>query len=397
MIDILTNGFLKLPLPLNLNLNYCSHGCSYCFSNLNNPFRKADVSGILSQLKNYKVRNDLVSFYLREGYPVNISNNIDPFSKSNFRLFQQVGNFMLDNEIPMQILTRGGEGWREFNEAMKPSVWYVSVPYSDDKIRERLETNAPSLDERFEMVQELVKKHHVIIGINPMEESFVQYPLEIIRKYEAVGVKHFWINYLHISPKQKKNLGAKQREAIGEDILLRLNKTDPTDWWLNQAKLIIEYCEENDLILHGVTTGEFSMREQIWSDAYGENLLPTEQDFFNHLALNKKEGDLIYFKDFYDFFAPMIPNIETNISKFLFNKAVLTDKSSYKKTSLRDLLHYYWEVKGVSLGLAENYPVFSWVKQKSATKTDFMYDSDHNKVLLYHPENWNLKDYTIID
>ena len=68
----------------------------------------------------------------------------------------------------MQINTRGGYGWQEANEKIKTfMLWYVSVPYSDDEVRKLYEPAAPSLDERFEMVKEIIKKHKVMIGINP--------------------------------------------------------------------------------------------------------------------------------------------------------------------------------------------------------------------------------------
>ena len=397
MIDVLTNGLLSVPYATALSLNYCSHDCSYCYANVNNPFRKADVNGIMSQLKNYKHReNDLVSYYLREKYPVLISSNVDPFAKSNYRLFEQISDFLLSEEIPMFIATRGGYGWKEFAERSPKQVWFVSVPYSDDNIREKLEPNAPSLDERFEMVKALKHLgHEVIIGITPLEEKWTPYPLEIVRKYESIGVTTFKVSGLHLSPKQQINLSAKKRDVITEDILTRLKTGGKvnTDWTDFSILEISEYCEENELILDGIELGLPTAKDIHFIETY-DKLLPTKHDFFLWCYANKKQGDFIYFKDFFDFFAPKLPQIETNISKFLFNKAVLSDKSSYKKAPLTDLLHYLWEVKGVNIGLAD-LPVFSWAKQRTANKTDFVYDGEHNKVLIYHPEVFNLKDYTI--
>ena len=105
MIDVLTNSFLQNPVPLQLTLNYCSHACSFCFANVNNPQRKADLKGILSILKNHRNRTDIVSYYLKEKYPILISNNIDPFSKNNYKLTEQIVDILLDlesNYLPME-------------------------------------------------------------------------------------------------------------------------------------------------------------------------------------------------------------------------------------------------------------------------------------------------------
>lgn len=396
MIDILTNSLLKIPVPLNLNLDYCSHKCRYCFANLNSPKRKADLAGILSQLKNYKKRNDLISYYLRNKYPVNISNNIDPFSKSNYVNFNTIGEYLLDEGIPMQICTRGGTTWQEWAEKMETSIWYISVPYTDDNMRILLEPDAPSLDYRYEMTKEVIKKHNVIIGINPLHEKWCKNPLEIVEKYAEIGVDNFWVNGLHLSNKQKINLSNKDKEAIGDDILKQMNKkNEQSDEYLQMIVDLKFICEENDLTLNGVDYGLQNNNMQIWHDTY-DNLLPTISRFFNWCGANKKEGDFIYFDEFFNYFAPKLPDIETNTSKFIFNKANIKDKSSYKKTKLSNLLHYYWEIQGVELGLAKNYPVFSWAKKQFTNKLDFIRDSDNNKVLLYHPKTFNVKDFTII-
>lgn len=393
MIDVLTNGFLTNPIPLNLNLNYCSHNCAYCFANLNSPKRKADLSSILSSLRNYKTRNDLVSYYLREKYHVIISNNIDPFSRSNYSLFESIGNFFLQEEIPMQISTRGGNGWKEFSAKMNKSLWYVSVPYDDESLRQRLEPNAPTLSDRFEMVKDLVKKHNVIIALNPLNEQWTPEPIEIIKKYQSIGVTNFWINAIHLSAKQQTNLTENQKELIGKDLLNRLKSGKEyayTDEYIDLLIEIKEYCKSENLVLHGLEDGFKNNTLDVYKECYPK-LLPTIQDFYNSLSVEKE----ITFNDFYNFFKTLIPDIETNISKFIFNKSVIDDKSSYKKTKLSNLLHYYWQIKGVELGMAKYTGCFSWVKKDYGNKVDFKYDENHNKILKYHPQKENWNDYII--
>lgn len=395
MIDILTNSFLENPVPLNINLNYCSHGCSYCFANLNSPNRKAKLKEILSQIKNYKKRNDLVSFYMREKYPIVISNNIDPFSNSNTEIAAKLIETFTNEQIPVVIVTRGGKGWEYVSETTEKSVWNISVPYSDDKVRQHYEPKAPSIDERFEMVKQVIKKHNVVILLNPVNELFSNDHLSIIKKYHSIGVKDFFVNKLHLTPKQVSNMPKVHKEILGDDLIKSTYKKGYSDSLLDIYINIINYAKENKLNIWGIEDGLKTNSFKITKDTYS-NTLPIYQDFFNYLYDNKNDGDRITFDEFYSFFAPKLPNIDTNISKFIFNKKVLEDKSSYKKTKLTDLLHYYWQVDGIA-SLAKNYPSFSWIKQKTQTKTDFIYDNNHNKILVYHKDKANLKDYTILE
>ena len=111
---------------------------------------------------------------------------------------------------------------------------------------------------------------------------------------------------------------------------------------------------------------------------------------------NKNEGDLITFNDFFNFFEPLLPNIEkANISKYIFNKALIHDKSFYKSMNFKNILHLYWEHPKINIGLAKHYPSFSWLKEQTDKKLDFVYDSDHNKILYYNKHNFNTKENTI--
>ena len=183
MIDILTNGLLSSPVPIQYTGNYCSHNCSYCFANINNPSRKLDISKLTSQLKNYQKRNDLPSHFLREGYPLLISNNIDPFSKSNQPFVNELIFTLKDMRVPVALATRGGVGWQEIADNITSSVWYVSIPYQNDELRQKYEPNAPTIDERYELIDYVIKKgHKVLLSINPFNPEFAPNPIEIIQK-----------------------------------------------------------------------------------------------------------------------------------------------------------------------------------------------------------------------
>jgi DNA repair photolyase len=397
LIDVLTNSFLENPVPIQFTGNYCSHNCSYCFANINNPKRKLDIKVVLSQLKNYKKRNDLVSYYMREKYPILISNNIDPFSKSNQPFVNDLILQLKDLEIPVVLATRGGIGWQEIIKELPPTVFYVSIPYDSEDKKNKYEPQSPSINERWQLVKMAKEyKHQVVVAINPLNHNFATNHLSIAEKAKQLNVKSLLINKIHLSPRQQSNLTEYQKELIGEDILVQSRKSNFEDKWLDIAIELNNYTINNDMQLMGFEDGSKNKIFIEWQKCY-QNILPTKYDFFNFISETKKDNDLIYFDDFYNYFEPKLPNIETNISKFIFNKTVLENKASYKKQNLKNLLSYYWQTKGVELGLAKNYPIFSWAMKNYNTKQDFIYDNEHNKVLVYHPNNYNTKDYLIIE
>jgi DNA repair photolyase len=305
MIDILTNGLLSSPVPIQYTGNYCSHNCSYCFANINNPSRKLDISKLTSQLKNYQKRNDLPSHFLREGYPLLISNNIDPFSKSNQPFVNELIFTLKDMGVPVSLATRGGVGWQEIADNITPSVWYVSIPYQNDDLRQKYEPNAPTLNERYELIDYVIKKgHKVLLSINPFNPEFAPNPIEIIKKAQSLGVKSVIVNKLHLTPVQQSNMTAKQKEVIGEELLEQAKGKKFTAEWLSLAMDMFNYCQENELNLLGMDTGLKTNNFIEFKECYSKTL-PTVFDFMNWCYDNKNEGDLIYFDDFYNFFAPL--------------------------------------------------------------------------------------------
>ena len=395
MISPLTNSFLTNPVPLQLTLDLCSHGCIYCFSILNSPKRKADLKKILSTIKNHENRNDLVSYFLKEKYPVLISNNVDPFSKNNYKNSLVLIELLKENDIPVQLNTRGGPGWQEAHEMLPPSLWYVSVPYSDDAVRMQFEPNAPTLDERFEMVKELVKKHKVMIGINPFSRLFSDDHKQIIDKYKEIGVKYFWLNTLHLTYKQQANLTDRQKEIMTPEYLKLAATREYTSEFLEMFREMWEYAKEVGVEIVGVPSGH---SEPYFDDVYSvyPKVMPTQNDFFKWCEENKKEGDFITFSEFYDFFAARLPEIETNISSYIYNKANLEDKSYNKKMRMSNVLFPYWDSKA-GLNLAKHFPVFSFVKKQFPNKLDWMKDEHGDRVMMYHPNNYNTKDYLVLD
>lgn len=124
------------PIPLELSHNYCSNKCAYCFANLNNPNRKADVTKVANQLKKFNQSDNLTSIFLKNKAAICISNKTDPFAASNYRIAIPEIKTMIAMDIPIAYHTRGGKYFDEFykNNEIPKSLFYISICQTDDSI-----------------------------------------------------------------------------------------------------------------------------------------------------------------------------------------------------------------------------------------------------------------------
>lgn len=395
MIDILTNALLLSPIPLQYTGDYCSHKCVYCFANINNPKRKTDIAKLNSLLKNYKNRSDLTSYFMREKYPVIISNNIDPFSASNQPFVNDLIYTIKDLDIPVVLSTRGGKG-TEILKDLSPSVLYVSIPYDNDDTRQKYEPHAPSLDQRYELIDFAIKNgHKVLCSINPLNPQFAENPISIAEKVKDLGVKSILINKLHLTAPQQANMTEREKEIMGDDLLKESKAKGFTKEWLNSAINLYEFTIENNMNLIGFDSGLSQNNFIEFKECYPK-LLPTIYDWFNWCSCNKVEGDIIYFEEFYKFFSERLPNTDADLSKYIVNRYNLKDNDFYSKMDLRNILHLLWEHPKLNIGLAKHFPVFSYVKKQYTNKLDYQYDSEHNKTMIYTPLNFNTNENYII-
>jgi DNA repair photolyase len=395
MIDILTNALLLSPIPLQYTGNYCSHKCVYCFANINNPKRKTDITKLNALFKNYHKRSDIASFFLRQKYPVLISNNIDPFSKSNQPFVNNLINTLQDIDVPVVLATRGGVGI-EIMESMRPTVLYVSIPYDNDETRQKYEPSAPSIESRYQLIEYATKHgHKVIVSINPLNTTFAKKPVEIAKKAVKAGATSILINKLHLTPAQHANMTENEKNAMGQNLLDEARNKDFQDAWIQAAIKLNDYTSQNNINLIGFDNGGPQNNYQEFKDCYS-NILPTIYDWFNWCAQNKKENDLIFFDEFYTFFADKLPNMEADLSKYIVNRYNIKDNTFYKKMDIRNILHILWEHPKANIGIAKHFPVFSYVKKQYSNKLDYWFDNEHNKVMIYTPSCYNCNESVVL-
>lgn len=294
-ISVYYGEMLISPIPLELSFNFCSHRCRFCFANLNKPDRKADVKATMRLLKNFRERESFESLLLRLGYPVVVSNRVDPFAHSNYEQAVPVLATMTEIGIPVAIQTRGGRGIDDALSFLPPSVWYVSICTLDDEARKRIEPGAPTTDSRFILIEKLVSRgHRVVLGFNPAIREWQPDPTALFRRAKAAGAEGAWIEKLHFNHVQIGNLSAKDRGALTEPLIARARQRRSSVDWQYFEEARHEACEAG-LSVFSVGQPNPSDFFRPYRETYSKTF-PVLQDFVNWAWREKHEE--LYFGDF---------------------------------------------------------------------------------------------------
>ena len=217
--------FLISPAGLELSMNWCSHNCSYCFANHTKPNRKADFASIVGLLTNYQSRKSREALLLQAKVPMLISNHVDPFAGSNAQQFEPIWEICVELGVEITWQTRGAHKpqqniLKRIVEQTPKSVWYISIPMVDDQIRKQVEPNAPSIESRFELIQQLKEVGHVVVvGINPCCLDWLPDCESLLEKLKTLGVWGVWAQALYMGKFFKENMDQKSKKNIGNSIL----------------------------------------------------------------------------------------------------------------------------------------------------------------------------------
>lgn len=227
--------YLISPVPLHFGLNYCSHGCGYCFANLNNPARRADNTDLRWLLKWDKSQDQtLVGWFLSRGYPLLVSNDSDPLAASNEETFRELDGICRRKAIPLCFQTKGGKP--EMQELMldrAPTMIYITITTDREDIHAAAEPGAPSFQHRLALAREAKRRgHHVVIGINPLvPEWWDDFPRFCAILAES-GISHVWAGAMHLNYRQIANIPEKWKQRFAGLIKDAQSKSPPDSFAL---------------------------------------------------------------------------------------------------------------------------------------------------------------------
>lgn len=232
MITPYYGEFLTSPFPLELSLNYCSHKCAYCFANLNRPDRKANIGSILRLIEEAPQRISQEARLLREGFPILISNKVDPFAASNHQQAVPLIEILLSRGLPLAFQTKGGRGVDDVLSLLPgPVHFYVSISFLDDDLRRKIEPGAPPVRERLDLIERLKSRGHVVtVGVNPLVPEWLPDPAPLFAELLARGVSGVWMESLHLNNNQTRQMNPREKAALADVIPKAYKKRLPDDW-----------------------------------------------------------------------------------------------------------------------------------------------------------------------
>ena len=305
-LDVYWGEFLVSPVPLELSFNYCSHKCAYCFANLNQPNRWADVKKTMRLLADYQNRETLAALLLKQGYPVLVSNRVDPFAASNYQQSVPILLAMAEMGIPIAFQTKGGKGIDEVLRVVPKSCWYISISFWDDAKRKAIEPGAPNIQSRLDLIEQLTNAgHSVNVGVNPLVPEWLPDPIPLLDAIKMRGAKGVWIEHFHINQKQYANLSPREITALDEGILenaLRRRVDTATFDFLRYT----ETCAiERGLEVYSIGQPRKSNFFAPYRECYTKTF-PVVQDYVN-ACYDDFEQDPYLLRTFDDFCAHMLP------------------------------------------------------------------------------------------
>lgn len=375
MLSLYEGNFLISHAPLELSLNYCSHVCAYCFANIGHRNRQTGLDSAFALIRERHERDTFLAWLLRNRYPVLLSNRVDPFALSNYRETIPLAWELTDAGIPITWQTKGGQGIDDVLRFLPAGqVWYITITTLDDAIARRVEQAAPLPSERLALIEKLRNAgHRVVIGLNPLVPEWCPNPAELMRQAQQRGAEGVWLEMLHLSRTQIKQMKPNEIKAMGgEEAVKRIaGKKHMDDHTLSHYFLAYQCAEELGLHPYGMSGFRPGQYTDIMHSAY-PRCFPVLQDFANHLMQRYNGGLLpVTFAECADFFAPRLPEGRFYIADYI--RAWLVGHNYHAKQwglqvtgamSFTDILRQMWNTPKLKNCIASEFG-FAFMSQST--------------------------------
>jgi DNA repair photolyase len=191
--------------PVALNIyNGCDYNCSYCYvPNIKKRFNKGYIHSIVTERKDFisKLKKEAKKHY-KSKHPVLLSFMSDPYCKANdeLQITRQVLEILLENKIPVSILTKGGlralqdiDIFKKFGDHIQVGA---TLTFDNDNDSLKYEPEAALPYERIKMLKILnANKITTWVSIEPVffpEQSLnlIEKTLNFVDKYKIGKLNH---------------------------------------------------------------------------------------------------------------------------------------------------------------------------------------------------------------
>lgn len=384
MLRPFTGEYMMSPVSLHYGMNWCSHNCFYCFANLNRPDRRSEFGSIatmLSRIINGKETKQITDALIRSQHRVMLSNDSDPFAKSNDIQFFEVKNALDGIGVQMALQTRGGEKAESTILQMKPTLIYISFTSDNEAIIKQAEGGSPSFESRKQLA--LAAKsagHHVVIGMNPYQPEWWDDPYDFIEWLSANGLNYVWFGTMHISHKQAVNIKPAKANQFA-DVIKNAAKRGarPDDVAVNHVRQSLMHAGIN-VFEHGRSSGKY-----FWKPYFdlGAAWMPTTDEFFSKLD-DLAEGNplAVTFDNYHQWANQVLPTHQSSQFKdylVSFGRAIRSNDEKGHAYSFKDVHEYYWRITEYPTPLRSDY--LGYLTSEDA----ILLDDQDKEILVYDP------------
>jgi DNA repair photolyase len=320
--------FLMSPSPLELSLNYCSHNCTFCFANLNKPYRFFDAAKTQRIIQRAFNSDDtsLTSYLLRNRYSVLISNHVDPFATSNYQQVLPIIELFNQLDVPIVFQTRGGRGIDAVLKYLKPSVWQISIDAGNEAIRERVQPGAPSLQSRFDLIAKLrAEGHEVVVATNPLHPDW--YSLAELERdfklFNQLGVHGIWTQLLHLSADQEHHLTEKAKQRLTPETIQTARRKRPLEHHFQYFLEVLDLAVQHNLEPYTLGYPRPSKFFEPFERLANYKTFPLYQNLINNLAdiyAKHQKAVLVYFSGFLRLIGGQLPNGSFDLGHYIGSK-----------------------------------------------------------------------------
>lgn len=387
--------YLLHPVPLHFGMNHCTHGCWYCFANLNRANRRM-VNDDLPRIARWfeKDKGPLEYWFLKNGYPMLVSNDADPFAASNRESALALVELSRLYGFGLCWQTKGGDrDVVDYAMSGKPTMWDITLTSDDSELLKRMEPNAPSYEERLELVRDLkAAGHHVVISPFPFVPGWWRDYPAALQTWHDLGVRHLWSGHLHFSKWQVAAMSESVRGKYRQWIDLGMKRGDRPD---DAAyTVMVGMAESMGFSVYNCRT---SAKHDFWDDYYklGYPFFPTLDVFCRELH-QIGEGKPISFRfDTFDNWADVGAPSDLSIYRdYLqpFARSLRNNNENMRCRSFREVHGFHWRCM--------EYPTLFRTKQFNVlvgSDDAFVVDEDGRSIMVYIPEGMDEWGYVADD
>lgn len=328
-----SGAFLDCESPVELDGEYCSHSCFYCYSNINKPNRKADITGIIRQISTLHESNSTEAVLIKQGYPVLISNHVDPLSRSN-DFMPAVIQSMYDSGYKIVIQSKLADDISPVYSKDHKILWAVTLETDREEWSKKIAPGAPSISKRISHIEKLAKSGHmVVILMAPYVPEWFDDIAAFVKLLKSIGVNSVWGEPLRFSPKgYEKNV--KKKNFLTNEQLQDAYTSKPG------ISCLVSACK--------------SAKMPFFSSYYGvegkfmsgiDKLYPVRMPTMQEYLSGKKEFDIVEFGEFMEYARPMLPKGVFNLRDYIVQNDKDANVKNFKipnNLTFEELIKIFW-------------------------------------------------------